>query len=287
VPIPGTQVYAFTPASNAFQATIATTDSTGLYSLSIPAGSYDVEFVPPALGTTLGAQWWNGVDVDPLTNAPSVSAAPAGVTAVTVTDGATTPNVSASLPLLGVIQGTVTDTSGHPVHGVAVDVESTTSLLPHHTSTAADGTYTVYGLLPGGYRVQFSPALGRYSSQSSGVVNVADGAVVPAVNAQLSPQTVGLLIGSRVVARSGIVSYRLVCGETPNCSAAVVLQVRLHGRDVTAARAAVSAPAGTTVRRTLRLSPAVRAALRQGPLPATLLVGTNAASASRRFTLRD
>jgi Carboxypeptidase regulatory-like domain len=285
-PVPGTQVYAFTPGTNSFQATIATTDATGLYSLSVPAGAYDVEFVPPALGTTLAAQWWNGVDVDPLTAAPSVSAPAAGVTGVTVTDGAVTPNVSAALPLLGVVKGTVTDTAGRPLRGIAVDVESTAGLLAHRTSTAADGSYTVLGLLPGGYRVQFSSAMGHYAAQSSGALTVPDGGVITGVNARLSPQTVGLLIGRRVVARSGVVSYRLVCGETPACSGSVVLRVRLHGRDVSAASADVTAPANTTVRRTLRLSAPVRAALRRGPLSATLLLGTDAASASRRFTLR-
>ena len=91
-------------------------------------------------------------------------------TAVSVTAGSTS-TLNVSLPGGGAISGTVTDTSSpaSPVTSVIIDVYDSSGepVLNTFAQTAADGTYTLGGLVPGTYFVCFGTA-GAIGPSSTG-----------------------------------------------------------------------------------------------------------------------
>jgi carboxypeptidase family protein len=133
-----------------------TTVSAGTYSLaSLPAGSYVVEF-SSGCGDS-GAylpQWYNNEPI------------PSSANPVSVTAGANTAGISASLVAAGSISGTVTSAAnGSALAGICVSVQaaqSTGNLYDDFGSaiTAADGTYLVTGLSANSYTAQFSAGCG-------------------------------------------------------------------------------------------------------------------------------
>ena len=134
------------------------TTVTGTYTVRLmSAGSYDVCFdacrrllvVLPPLGTWTQCYRgppWDGFLLD-IT----------GATAVTVTVGAATTNIDASLVTAGAISGTVTDTTFAPLEGVDVEVFTTGANVDEvgFAATTASGNYTVTGLPTGSYDVCF------------------------------------------------------------------------------------------------------------------------------------
>ncbi len=125
-----------------------TTDAAGHFTLTgITAGSYRVQYTPPS-GSGLLAEYYSN----------SLSAASASP--VVVANDATT-TADALLDVGGTIAGTVTRPNGSPVVGASVSVSSTIccgSQSPVVTDAA--GHYSVSGLAPGSYRVQFTPPSG-------------------------------------------------------------------------------------------------------------------------------
>lgn len=165
------------------------TDSEGAYSITgLPAGSYKVEFVPGCGGTSEYATQLYGEE----DGRPPVS--------VTISSGATTAGVNAALGLSGTISGTVTD-GGTPQEGVCVDVSSIEGPDSPSTTTAANGTYTVAGLQPGTYTVEFDPSCGGFTNAAdlpqfyegaaapgeAKPVSVGAGATIGGVDAELQP----------------------------------------------------------------------------------------------------
>ena len=72
--------------------------------------------------------------------------------------GATALTASFSVPAVGSITGTVTDPGGLANSNVTVDVFDGAGATVPATVTWSDGVYTVYGLIPGTYKLEFVPA---------------------------------------------------------------------------------------------------------------------------------
>jgi 5-hydroxyisourate hydrolase-like protein (transthyretin family) len=121
----------------------AATDASGAYSVTgLAVGEYKVQF--STWGSLLGEWYDDAADV--------WSATP-----VTVEAGSTT-SVDGELTVGATIAGVVTDEAGQPVGNVAVWARPTAgdgTRFPTGVSTSPDGTYSLSGLAPGDYRVQF------------------------------------------------------------------------------------------------------------------------------------
>jgi uncharacterized membrane protein YgcG len=157
--VPGICVDAY--LNGADIAASAVTAADGTYTISgLAPGSYGVSFLPCA-GGNYATQWYNGTSGGTQTS-PGVLV-----------------TVSASAPALGIdamlssgtnISGTVNAAQGGgALAGICVSafpVGSTTSAVGAATSVS-DGTYTVQGLLPGSYDVEFSAGScgGNYVTQ--------------------------------------------------------------------------------------------------------------------------
>ncbi len=184
-PLSGITVNIYDGAGNVVAA--SSTGGDGTYSVDVTAaGSYRVGFLPPPGNGGVGSF---------LTQYYSGKATLATANPISVTLGATTPNVNATLQRAGEISGTVTDVAGHPLAGVNVTVYSSGSSVAAAT-TAQGGTYAVGGLPAGTYQVGFDTGSGAnytpvyYAGKSTLAtatpVAVTAGAVTPNINAQLS-----------------------------------------------------------------------------------------------------
>ena len=122
----------------------ATTSPSGTYTVAdLPAGSYTVEFYSGCSGSaSYVTQYYND------------QATLGSANLVTVTGTSTTTGINAVMQLAGGISGTVQDASGIGLPGLCVDAFTTTSLAAQATS-GSDGAYTIPGLAPGAYNVQF------------------------------------------------------------------------------------------------------------------------------------
>lgn len=156
------------------------TDAAGNYSISVPAGSYKLQFHAPPGSSFTDAFWKAGVA------AGSFSAAD------TITVGPNATNKDVVLARGIGITGTVTDGSAHPLQGVSV---SAMTGCPQQcqfvagTATGPDGTYRL--IVTGGgasYKIQFYPPPGSpfvsqwYSGVTGGASNPS-GATAVTVNA--------------------------------------------------------------------------------------------------------
>ena len=203
-PLSGITVNVYDGAGNVVAT--SSTGGDGTYGVNVAtAGSYRVGFLPPSGNGGVGSF---------LTQYYSNKATLAGATPVSVTLGATTPNINATLQRAGEISGAVTDVAGHPLAGVTVTVYSAGSSV---TSTTTDqgGTYAVGGLPAGTYQVGFDTGGGPnytpvyYSGKSTLAtatpVAVSAGAVTPNINAQLSgrAQIEGTVTSSSAAGISG------------------------------------------------------------------------------------
>jgi uncharacterized repeat protein (TIGR02543 family) len=137
-----------------FDSSKAMVDSTctggdGTYRFANVPGTYYVEFA--GLGTKCAPQtafapeWYD----TPQNTFVEEFAAP-----VTVTDGANTPNIDASLTDAATIEGTVT-AGGVPVAGIDVKVLDDHSAVVGSACTGADGKYAVHNLVPLFFDVEF------------------------------------------------------------------------------------------------------------------------------------
>lgn len=158
------------------------------YSSSGPSGNYQFASLPPgsyrlyfgSVDGSLVAQYWNG------------KADYGSADLVEVVDGAAVTDISPVLQKTGTISGTVTDADGNPLFNVFVSADGSLGSAGS-AQTAADGTYTISGLLADNYVVGFSSGAGYlpeyydgasdYSGATS--VTVATGAQVPGIDASL------------------------------------------------------------------------------------------------------
>lgn len=162
----------------------ATTAVDGTYTVSgLAAGSYWIEFYDPT--GTYAEQIYDGHTVGSSTDW------------VTVTAGSTTPGIDAALELGGKISGTVTDGNGIPLSSIwaCVYVDGAGGYFADR-ATDVSGTYTISGLAPGSYNVQFVDFAGDYASEwydsqtsqsGASVITVSAGRTVFDIDAVMQP----------------------------------------------------------------------------------------------------
>jgi len=142
-PVEGVLVVAQTEDAGSIHT--AYTDADGRYLIEgVTAGDYRVKF--EVWGANLVGEYWE--------NTRDWSQA----TVLQIAEGSATTGIDAGLAAGAVIAGTVTRSAdGTPVEGIRV----TASGESHGTAwTAADGTYRIEGLAPGGHTVEFDAAEG-------------------------------------------------------------------------------------------------------------------------------
>jgi protocatechuate 3,4-dioxygenase beta subunit len=158
----------------------ATTAADGTYTIKgLAPGSYDVEFYPSRCGNDYVTQFWNNAN------------------AVLVAVGSTVTDINAAMVGTGAISGTVTNSSGDPLSNIRVT--ATGAGRTGSATTAADGTYTITGVVPGSYDVEFYSEPGGsvdYANQwwyngpepgSAVPVSVAAESTVSDINAAMVP----------------------------------------------------------------------------------------------------
>ncbi|NBD36256.1 MAG: hypothetical protein GVY30_09710, partial [Chloroflexi bacterium] len=131
------------------------TDASGVYSISVPGGSYQIQFEPE---NHYISEYYDDV---PLHEYNSYDP-------VTVSDDTATPNINASLaPGFQVIGRVTEEASGDPLSGIAIYIER----LPNGdywagAYTDANGVYTTTpGVPAGSYRVVFTDYSGIYAKE--------------------------------------------------------------------------------------------------------------------------
>jgi uncharacterized surface anchored protein len=131
----------------------ATSGEDGSYSVTgLPAGSYAVEF--SAEGEGYLSQFYD--------DEPSVESAQT----LTITAGQSIGGVDAALAGGASVAGTVTAAGGGgPIEGVEVFAEAIEGGADGVATTGADGHYSIVGLMPGKYVVQFEPIGSNYLGQ--------------------------------------------------------------------------------------------------------------------------
>lgn len=137
-------------ASSASSYASVKTGAAGTYALSVPAGTYVVEFFPGCGGPNDAIQWYRA------------QPAYASATPVAVTVGEVTGGVDATLAPGGKITGSVVDLSGEPIKGVCayayLNLPMGQSTLYNDVASGADGTFTFLGMQTGSYMIEFVPA---------------------------------------------------------------------------------------------------------------------------------
>jgi hypothetical protein len=203
------QTYSGGPATGT-----ATTAADGTYTIAaLASGSYWVEFYDST-----------GTYASQIYDDRNLGGGPMDY--VTVTAGSTTTEIDAALPLAGKISGTVVDGNGIPLTTVwaCVYVNGAGGYFANHPA-GADGTYTIGGLAPGSYNVEFIDFAGKYSSQwyadqadqsGAAVITVSGGSTVFGVDAVMQPAP-GAVIGP-MNALAPTVSGTAAPGQTLTCS---------------------------------------------------------------------
>ncbi len=176
-----------------------TTASDGTYSMSVPAGVYNVEFYDPT--GTYATQYYN--------DEPTYQAADP----ITVTAGATTGSINAALTAAGAISGTVTnEQTNAPLTGGDVGVYDQQGYYVASGTIASDGTYTINGLLSGVYKVEFDGGTGySYAYYGDGGtledgtnVTVTAGATTSGISGSVEPDANASTITGTVTNGSGV-----------------------------------------------------------------------------------
>jgi hypothetical protein len=150
--VPGQALCVDALSVNGRFANSAVTGAAGDFSIpNLPAGRYRVFFGDPACPDgpyNVVPQWYSG------------KSGPAGATLVTVTGGTVTSGVDANLARDGSITGAVTGPGGATLGGVCVAAVGTGRGAIPVIAVTARGAYTIAGLAPGRYRVEFSSGCG-------------------------------------------------------------------------------------------------------------------------------
>ncbi len=167
---------------------VAGTVSTGSYSIGglVPGATYELQYT---FGNTT-QQWVDSFWVDGTT----LTADPGSATTFTPQTGSAL-TASFTVPTLGSISGVATDPGGAPSTSLSVELVDSAGTVLSPGVTFSSGTYTVAGLLPGGYRVEFLPSSSLIAPQyypsaatlsSATAVTVTSGTVTPNINVTLT-----------------------------------------------------------------------------------------------------
>ncbi len=164
---------------------VTSTDSSGHYTITgIPAGTYTLRFSPPFNHGNYLQQWWNDQPTQETANT------------VTVGSAQTLTGYDAVLGVGASISGKVTgaDTGLALPNANVVALQGTNQV--GFANVGSDGSYTISGLAPGSYTLQFSPAyntnyLGQYwndapTASAATSVTVASGDTDTGYNAVLA-----------------------------------------------------------------------------------------------------
>jgi hypothetical protein len=188
--------------------TFATTKINGEYTVEVPKGEYKVEFAP---------EFESGLNYIPQFYNDRSSFAEANP--VLVAEGKTTEKIDAELEAGGQIEGTVTDASTHAALLQAVVVAvGPGETLNGIAFTNASGQYTISGLVPGSYKVEFfdSGYIAQYyddqtSFASANPVVVARESTTPGINASLVPAIAPINTLAPVASGTPAVGQTLSC----------------------------------------------------------------------------
>ncbi len=168
---------------------LGVTGAGGKYNLDgLAVGRYKVEFGDAFCSdgaAGLGVQWYNG--------APG----PGSAAVVDVRADHTTGSIDAALPADGTITGSVTGTGAAPLTGVCVSAVPVAGGEPAMFTVTAAGTYSLAGITPGKYRVEFQAGCGKSgvktqwwdaagSSATAKVITVTAGATVSGIDAAMT-----------------------------------------------------------------------------------------------------
>ena len=188
-PVAGVQVIAYDSGGDYVAG--AQTDSAGRYTIGgLATGTYRVQFAP-SYHQPYASQYYSGTGT--LGTADAVG----------VTGGHATGLIDAQLAAAARITGVVTDASTHqPVARAEVDVLDADGTDVGSAETDASGSYTIGGLAPGSYKVEFSSgdSGGNYAPQTGGPVSATAGQSATA-NAALTAG--GQIEGTVTDAQSG------------------------------------------------------------------------------------
>jgi hypothetical protein len=249
--------------------TCAATNAAGEYTLTgISPGSYWVVFNPAEVPSPSG---FSPSTVDYVSQAWDGAHTEAAARTVAVSSGGKATGIDAALAPGGEIAGHVRAAAGSGLAGAFVCAQSSSAAeeLGHFacTVTGASGEYTIYGLAPGPYDVEFfaagySPQIynGQFALAQASTVNVAAGAVAEGIDATLgaapplgsggpgptsaptpagggSPRSVlsgGPLMSLRsrtlTVLAPGVVQIVLTCHSSARCHGRVRLSTRASRR---------------------------------------------------------
>ncbi len=151
LPLVGVSVYVYESATGGY-VNNGNTDASGVYSISLPGGTYRVLFNSTDYHVS---EYYNDVPY-PM---------PDSHTPVTVVDDTVTPNINASLAPGAQIIGTVTDqASANPLPNISIYATDLDYDYQTWGNTDANGVYTTTpGLPAGSYRVEFRDYNGVYA----------------------------------------------------------------------------------------------------------------------------
>jgi protocatechuate 3,4-dioxygenase beta subunit len=159
-----------------------TSGAEGTYIVSgLSAGTYTVQFEPA--GTDYIGQFY-----DEKSDGNSA-------TSVVLAAGASKEDIDAKLSKGATVDGTVTAAGGGPLEDVEVHVQPTSGGVGGSAITGADGSYSVPGLQPGSYTVEFEPVDSSYAGQyydntaeaaTAHLITLSSGATEENINATLS-----------------------------------------------------------------------------------------------------
>jgi hypothetical protein len=134
---------------NGLAANAATTGANGEFTImNLPAGEYQVDIGGCGIVGNLAPQWYQ--------DAPTS----ADATIVSVSGGKATALASVTLSTNGAVTGTVTGPSHAALAGICVTASSALLQQPVVAVSGASGAYTLFGLAPGNYRIEFSSGCG-------------------------------------------------------------------------------------------------------------------------------
>jgi hypothetical protein len=186
VPQPGVCADAF--QINGFGANYGNSGTNGTFTITnLPPGKYVVYIGDTGCGSiysNLAPEWYEDAATSAKATVVSISAR--GVTTL----------ATVTLASNGAISGTVTGPGGKPVAGVCVTATTALSTEPEVAVSRTGGTYSLIGLAPSNYRVEFSSGCGasgylsqwwngKASAATANTVKVAAAATTTGINASL------------------------------------------------------------------------------------------------------
>jgi len=186
-------------AATGAQGRCASTDSDGNYLLfGLPAGNYKVGFGVESFGSPYTPQYYD--------DKPTLATADA----VALTAGSRTEGIDAEMHEAGKVSGTVTNAAGGAgIEGLQVCAQPVQSGPSRCASTEAGGDYTIEGVRPGKYVVEFRGPPnylqqyypGKADFAEAARITVAAEATTSGIDASL--QAAGLIKGKVTAAASG------------------------------------------------------------------------------------